>query len=60
MATPKIPTAPPVVRIIDFGAQVRKALGDEWHKRPTAYEFGNGRKFQDPEETGGPYANPAA
>jgi hypothetical protein len=33
---------------------VRDAWGDEWHKKETVYEFGNGRKFVA-RRVGGPY-----
>ena len=55
MAQGNVPTAPPRTRTIDYGAQVRKVWGDEWHKKETAYEFSNGRKFNDPGNVGGPY-----
>jgi hypothetical protein len=33
-------------RDIDYAALVRKQWGKEWGKRDTAYEFSNGRKFE--------------
>ena len=41
-----VPTDPPVSRKIDFGALVRKLLGDEFHKHEEVYKFSNGRKFE--------------
>jgi hypothetical protein len=41
-----IPTDPPVSRIIDFGALVKEALGDAYHKHEVVYKFSNGRKFE--------------
>ena len=41
-----IPTDPPNSRTIDFGALVRRALGDEYHKHEVVYVFGKGRKFE--------------
>lgn len=50
-----VPTKPPNFRSIDWAAEVRRAWGEEWHRKETAYEFGNGRKFDDPGAAGGPY-----
>jgi hypothetical protein len=55
MARGGVPTKPPVFRTLDWGALVRNAWGDEWLKKETVYEFGNGRKFVDPGASGGPY-----
>ncbi len=41
-----IPTDPPNSRTIDFGALVRKTLGDEYHKHEKVYQFSDGRKFE--------------
>jgi hypothetical protein len=41
-----IPTDPPTSREIDFGALVRKALGDEYHKHEKVYQVGRGRTFE--------------
>lgn len=41
-----IPTDPPTSRKIDFGALVKRLLGDEYHKHETVYQFSNGRKFE--------------
>lgn len=53
MAT--VPTKPPTTSTLNWGAQVKKAWGDDWHKKDIAYEFSNGRKFNDPAPSGGPY-----
>ena len=50
-----VPPLPPITRSIDYGALVRKAWGDEWLKKDTAYKFSNGRKFDVSEPQGGPY-----
>jgi hypothetical protein len=50
-----VPTKPPTFRTIDYGALVRKAWGDAWHQKETAYQFSNGRKFDDPGANGGAY-----
>lgn len=55
MAQGEVPTNPPNFRTINYGAQVKKLWGDEWHKKETGYEFSNGRKFDDPGVSGGPY-----
>ena len=41
-----IPTDPPTSREIDFGALVRRALGDEYHKHEKVYQVGKGRTFE--------------
>ena len=41
-----IPTDPPNSREIDFGALVRRALGDEYHKHEKVYQVGKGRTFE--------------
>ena len=42
-----IPTDPPVIRKQDWGAIVREAWGDEWHKHEKVYTFGKAaRKFE--------------
>jgi len=40
---------------IDYAALVRKVLGDDAKKKEVAYEFSNGRKFEDTGSNGGPY-----
>jgi len=60
MARGGVPTLPPVTRSISFGALVRQAWGDEWGKKDIAYEFSNGRKFQDSAPNGGPYTGTTA
>ena len=47
MATNQTGSPPPSTRTLDWGSIVRKVWGDDWLKRDTAYEFSNGRKFQD-------------
>lgn len=42
-----VPTTPPIFRTVDYGALVRKAFGDSWHKPEIAYRFSNGRTFND-------------
>ncbi len=59
MARGGVPTLPPATRDVSFGALVRKAWGDEWLKKETAYEFSNGRKFEDSGVNGGPYTGTA-
>ena len=50
------PVAPNVrVKPVDFAALVRRAEGKELTEKPIAYEFSNGRKFEDSGENGGPY-----
>ena len=48
---------PVSTRTRDYGSEIRKAWGDEWHKKETAYEFSNGRKFVSPGDQGGPYGD---
>ena len=55
MARSGVPTKPPVFKTIDWGATVRKAWGDDWHKPEVAYEFSSGKKYNDPGAQGGPY-----
>lgn len=50
-----IPTNQPVFRTLDYGALVRKMFGDAWHQKETAYQFQNGRKFDDSGPTGAFY-----
>ena len=55
-----VPTKPPIFRTLDWGAFVRQAWGDEFHKPDTAYEFIQRderftRRFNDPGSSGGPY-----
>ena len=40
---------PPFVRKrdIDWAALVRRTAGEDWNKKEPAYEFSNGRKFDD-------------
>ena len=56
MADGTVPTKLPTTRTTDYGAQVRKAWGDQWHKREPAYEFSNGRKFDDSGPNAGIYS----
>ena len=59
MARGGVPTLPPTTREVDLAALVRKAWGDEWMKKDTAYEFSGGRKFDVSEPNGGPYTGTA-
>jgi hypothetical protein len=45
-------------REIDYAAMVRRKWGKEWNKPETAYEFSNGRKFQDTTQQGGSFYVP--
>lgn len=45
---------------IDYGSLVRKEWGKEWTKPDTAYEFSNGRKFEDTTLQGGSFYVPTA
>ena len=40
------PPNDPKSRIIDMGAEARKAWGPEWNAPEVAYEFSNGKKFK--------------
>lgn len=33
-------------RVIDMGAEAKKAWGPKWNEPETSYEFSSGRKFQ--------------
>lgn len=55
MARGGVPTKKPNTSTKNWGAMVRNAWQDDWHKKETAYEFSNGRKFEDPAQNGGPY-----
>jgi hypothetical protein len=48
---------PPTFRVIDMNAEVRKALGTEWNKPETSYEFSSGRKFELRTEDAAIYAS---
>lgn len=39
-------TKPVTTRVINWGAEVRKIWGDEYHKPDVVYEFSNSRKFE--------------
>lgn len=41
-------------KVFDWKAEVLKREGKEWAKPEPAYEFSNGRKFNEP-TNGGPY-----
>lgn len=43
-------------RDFDLADLVKKAEGDNFNKKPVAYEFSNGKKFLSPGEFGGVYA----
>lgn len=45
----------PQFRRIDLGAEVKKALREEWNKPVLEYQFSNGRKFYRREEQFGCY-----
>lgn len=49
------PTNPLPSRVIDMGAEARKAWGEEWGVPETAYRFSNGKEFKDSGSSGGPY-----
>lgn len=56
-----VPTKPPTFRTIDWGAEMRRLWGDEWHAREPGYEFAqmNGRttrRFDDSGDDSGIYA----
>ena len=55
MARGGVPILPPTTRLIDLGALVRQAWGDDWMKKDTAYKFSNDRLFAASEPNGGPY-----
>lgn len=59
MATRGVPLLPPNVRSISYSELVRRAWGDDWHKKDVVYEFSNGRKFVDSGTNGGPYTGTA-
>lgn len=51
-------TTPPPLRnyvLKDMKALVLKEWGKKWNEPEVAYEFSNGRKFDDPGVNGGPY-----
>ena len=54
-----VPLLPPNSREISYSDLVRKMWGDEWHKKEIAYQFSNGRKFDDSGANGGPYTGTA-
>ena len=45
---------------IDWSAYVRKAWGDEWHRRETVYIFGNGKTKKDSGGNSGIYSGTSA
>lgn len=51
-ATPTEEAHDVTLKTINWNAEVRKIWGPEWNKPGTAYEFSNGRKFNQrrPEE----------
>jgi hypothetical protein len=55
MARSGVPIKPPIFRTVDWGAISRKAWGEDYHKPDIAYEFSNGRRFNDSAPNGGPY-----
>lgn len=42
-------------RLINWAAEVRKELGEEYNKPEVAYEFSNGREFKDTGDNHGVY-----
>lgn len=54
-----VPTTPPIFRTTDWGGLVRRAWGDAYHQKETAYQFSNGRKFDDSGAFGGIYLGTA-
>ena len=59
MARGGVPIIPPFTRTINFGAEVKRAWGDEWGRKDIAYEMSNGRIFRDSAPQGGPYTGTA-
>jgi hypothetical protein len=47
-------------RDIDYSSLVRRQWGKEYKKPDTAYEFSNGRKFEDTTEQGGSFYQPGS
>ncbi len=39
-------TKPVTTRVLNWGAEVRKAWGDEYQKPDVAYEWSNGKKHE--------------
>lgn len=54
-----VPLLKPVTRTIDFGAECKRAWGDEWGRKDIAYNFSNGRKFDASEPQGSVYTGTA-
>lgn len=46
---------PVVTKPLDYAQLVRQLWGDQYNKSEVAYEFSNGRKFEDSGSNGGPY-----
>ncbi len=42
---------PVTTRILNWGAEVRKAWGDEYQKPDVAYEWSNGKKHESTDRT---------
>jgi hypothetical protein len=55
MAYNYTPVPPVRTKPIDYAALVKRAAGKDWNKPEPAYEFSNGRKFDDTGSNGGPY-----
>lgn len=46
-------------RTLDLGAEIKKRWGAEWGKSDIAYEFSNGRKFENSDRSeSGVYEHP--
>jgi hypothetical protein len=45
-------------RELDYTALVQRSWGKQWSKPDTAYEFSNGRKFEDTTHQGGAFYVP--
>lgn len=44
-ATPTEPLHDPTFKVLDLGAEIKKALGPKWNEPSPSYEFSSGRKF---------------
>lgn len=50
-----VPTTPPKTSQVSWASLVRKAEGDNWHKKDPAYKFSGGRVFKQPSDGGAIY-----
>ena len=55
MAYTYTPLPPVRTKPLDYAALVKRAEGKDWGKPEPAYEWSNGRKFDDTGSNGGPY-----